>query len=136
MTSPAKSDALLDTSVFIASGAGRAIDAAGLPERLHVSVVTVAELQAGVLSAADLVTRSRRLATSEMVAGLRPLPIDAQVAAQWARLRVSLVEAGRRGRPNDLWIAATALANGLPLVTQDDDFDVLAELGLLDVVKV
>ena len=33
-------------------------------------------------------------------------------------------------------LAATALANSLPIVTQDDDFDVLAELGLLEVIKV
>ena len=130
------SEALVDTSVFIASETGRAVDAAKLPERLHVSVVTVAELHAGVLAASDLATRSRRLATTEMVAGLRPLPIDGHVAAQWARLRVALVEAGRRGRPNDLWIAATALANGLPLVTQDADFDALAGLGLVEVVRV
>lgn len=37
---------------------------------------------------------------------------------------------------NDLWLAATALANEVPLVTQDDDFDTLADLGLLDVIRV
>ena len=37
---------------------------------------------------------------------------------------------------NDLWIAAVALANGLPVVTQDSGFDVLAELGALEVIRV
>ena len=37
---------------------------------------------------------------------------------------------------NDLWIAAIARANNLPVVTQDDDFDALADLGLLTVIKV
>ncbi len=43
---------------------------------------------------------------------------------------------GRRLNVNDVWIAATALTNGLPVVTQDDDFDALADLRLLDVVRV
>ncbi|HMS38442.1 MAG TPA: PIN domain-containing protein, partial [Arachnia sp.] len=65
-----------------------------------------------------------------------PLVVDAAVSAHWARLRVALHQAGRRSGVNDLWLAATALANDLPVVTQDDDFDALAELGLLEVIKV
>ena len=64
------------------------------------------------------------------------LPIDEPVARQWAKLRVQPYDAGRRLNVNDLWIAATALTNGLPVVTQDDDFDALADLRLLDVVRV
>lgn len=37
---------------------------------------------------------------------------------------------------NDLRIAAIAVSNGLSVVTQDDDFDPLQEIGALDVVKV
>ena len=37
---------------------------------------------------------------------------------------------------NDLWIAAVAIANDLPVVTQDNNFAVLAELGLLTVINV
>jgi predicted nucleic acid-binding protein len=51
-------------------------------------------------------------------------------------MRVQLHEAGRRVGVNDLWIASVAASRHLPVVTQDDDFDVLAELGLLDVVHV
>lgn len=67
---------------------------------------------------------------------LAPLPVDGSAARQWAALRVRLRDAGRKVNVNDLWIAAVALANQLPVVTQDDDFDVLAELGLLDVIRV
>jgi predicted nucleic acid-binding protein len=67
---------------------------------------------------------------------LELLPVDAAAASHWATLRVLLAEAGRRANVNDLWVAAIALANGLPVVTQDDDFDVLAEVGSLDVVRV
>ena len=59
----------------------------------------------------------------EAAAIIELLPVDADVAAQWARLRVHLVEAGRRINIDDLWIAATAAAHGVPIVTQDADFE-------------
>ena len=45
------SDGLADTSLFIASESGRALDVAALPDRLAVSVITIGELRAGVLAA-------------------------------------------------------------------------------------
>ena len=127
---------LLDTSVFIALESGRAIDAGGLPALSVVCPVTVAELQAGVLAAGDVDTRARRLATLESIADVELLVIDAAVAAEWARLRVHLAETGGRVAVNDLWIAATAAANGLPVVTQDDDFGPLDGVGGLTVIRV
>lgn len=127
---------LADTSVFIARESDRPLQRALIPEDLLVSVITLAELEAGVLAASDLGSRSARLRTLELASRLEPLVIDAAVAAHWARLRVALHLAGRRAGVNDLWLAATALANDLPVVTQDDDFDVLSSLGLLEVIKV
>ena len=127
---------LADTSVFIARESDRPLQRALIPEDLLVSVITLAELEAGVLAASDLGSRSARLRTLELASRLEPLVIDAAVAAHWARLRVALHLAGRRAGVNDLWLAATALANDLPVVTQDDDFDVLSGLGLLEVIKV
>ena len=127
---------LLDTSVFIAQEDGRSLRLDLLPEESHVCVVTVAELQAGMLAATDTATRHRRLGTYELVSGLTPLAIDATAAVHWARLRVLLHEAGRRCDVNDLWIASVALAHALPVVTQDADFDVLDELGLVEILRV
>jgi predicted nucleic acid-binding protein len=115
------SDGLADTSVFIAHESGRPLRVDILPERLAVSVITVGELRAGVLAAADLATRDRRLATLTAVLALSPVPVDDDVAAAWARLRVALRDRGRRMAVNDSWIAATAIALDIPLVTQDDD---------------
>lgn len=130
------SEGLADTSVFIATESGRPLDLHCLPDRLRVSVITLAELEAGVLAATTIADRSARLATLQRVAALEPLTVDGTVASAWAKLRVELHQAGRRVNVNDLWIASVALANGLPVVTQDDDFAVLAELGLLEVIKV
>ena len=128
--------ALLDTSVFIARESGRPLSVQLLPERLAVSVITVAELQAGVLIAADTATRSRRMATLGIVADIAPLPVDEAVAQHWATMRVQLAEARRRAGVNDLWIAATAMANDLPVATQDDGFDVFTETCGLAVIRV
>lgn len=130
------SAALLDTSVFIAQEHNRPLDVEELPEQGFVSVVTLAELQAGVLAARHTDDRVLRLRTLDTVSSLEPLPVTAAVAGQWARLRVRLSEAGRRAPANDLWIAAIALASDLPVVSQDSDFDALDELGLLAVLRV
>jgi predicted nucleic acid-binding protein len=115
------SDGLADTSIFIAHESGRTLRTDLLPDRLAVSVITVGELRAGVLAAADLATRDRRLATLTAVLALDPVPVDDDVAAAWARLRVALRDLGRRMAVNDSWIAATAIALEVPLVTQDGD---------------
>jgi predicted nucleic acid-binding protein len=134
MTPAAKG--LLDTSVFIARESDRPVNASMLPDRSVICPVTIAELQAGVLIAAGVDIRAQRLATLESTADIEVLAIDADVAAEWARLRVHLAETGRRVNVNDLWIAATAAANGLPVITQDDDLGALEGARGLDVIRV
>lgn len=127
---------LLDTSVFIAREQGRPVITELLPEEGFISVITLAELQAGVLVAVNTEVRAKRLDTLEAVSSLEPLSVTAAAAAQWARLRVRLAETGRRVNVNDLWICAVALAHQMPVVTQDNDFDALADLSLIEVVRV
>ncbi len=124
---------LADTSLFIALESGRPFAEVAVPDVLAASVVTLAELRAGVLAARDLPTRARRLATLEYVLRLDLVPIDAAVADAWAILRVALRDLGRSMKVNDAWIAATAIALGVPVVTQDDDF---AGAPLVEVVRV
>ena len=124
---------LADTSVFIARESGRPLDVSKLPEELGVSVVTIGELRAGVLAAGDVEIRDRRLATLAEALALQPLVVDDRVAQAWARLRVLLREREQRMPVNDSWIAATAMALAIPVVTQDDDY---VELGGLEVVRV
>ena len=64
---------------------------------------------------------------------LDPVPIDDDVAEQWARLRVILRETGQRMPVNDSWIAATAMALAVPIVTRDDDDIQLDELLVIRV---
>lgn len=128
--------ALLDTSIFIARESGRRLDVDALPEQSAVSVVTVAELHAGVLAAADTTIRARRLSTLAAVSSVEALEITVDVARRWAELRVRLAEAGLRANINDLWIAAVAAANGMDVVTQDADFDAIEQVGGPAVIRV
>jgi predicted nucleic acid-binding protein len=116
---------VLDTSVFIANETGRALDESAIPELVATTVITLAELNAGILAAGSAEIRARRLATLDAVADIAALPADEDAARVWARLRVYLAETGRRMGINDLWIAAIAVSRGLPVITQDDDFAAL-----------
>jgi predicted nucleic acid-binding protein len=127
---------LLDTSVFIAAESGRPVDEQRLPEDAAVSVVTVAELQAGLLAAVDVDVRARRLATLDAVADIELLGIDERAGLMWARMRVHLAQSGSRLNVNDMWIAAVAASRGLPVVTQDDDFGPVEGIGGPEVVRV
>lgn len=127
------SSGLADTSVFIARESGRPIDVDALPDELAVSVITISELRAGVLAATNVADRDRRLATLTAALRLDPVPVDDAVAAEWARLRVLLRDSGRRMPVNDSWIAATAMALGVPVITQDDDFPDVPDLVVIDV---
>lgn len=127
---------ILDTSVFIANENGRQLETSLIPDELATTVVTLAELNAGVLAARTSEIRARRLRTLDAVADMTALPVDEQAAQLWALLRIHAAETGRRVRVNDLWIAAIAAAKHLPVVTQTSDFDVLDGVAGLAIVHV
>jgi predicted nucleic acid-binding protein len=122
--------------VFISEETGREFDEARLPEESAISVVTLAELNAGVLAARDTETRAARLATLDGLADVEVIPVDEHAALVWARMRVHLAESGRKVNVNDVWIAATAASRNLPVVTQDDDFAPLQGAAGLAVIRV
>jgi predicted nucleic acid-binding protein len=126
------SRAIADTSVFITREAGRPLGE--LPDEIAVSVVTAAELELGVLRADDPSTRAVRLATLLRVRGEYPLlPMDDAIASCFARLADEELRAGRKLRPHDTWIAATALRHGAAVITQDADFSAFASVDVLRV---
>ncbi len=127
---------LIDTSVVIDL---EQIAADVLPLELAVSAVTMAELAAGPHATADPAERAQRqdrLQRSE--ATFEPLPMDAEVARAYGRIYAAVTASGRKARGRravDLFVAATAVAAGLPLYTRNpDDFVGLSDL--LDIVVV
>jgi predicted nucleic acid-binding protein len=105
---------LFDTTALIGPNAG---DGPQLTGECAVSVVAVGELYAGVLLATEDASQAARLQRlANVLADASVLEIDRSVTARYGELRAA---AGRHPS-NDLWIAATALAHDLTLVTMDE----------------
>jgi tRNA(fMet)-specific endonuclease VapC len=133
---PPATQGILDTSTVILLP--RLTDAARLPAEPLITTVTLAELSVGPLLAKDEQERSARQAHLQQAeADFDPLPFDAAGARAFGRVAASLRAAGRKAtaRSYDAMIAATALANDLPVYTCNpadfsgiDGLDVVAVL--------
>jgi len=125
--------ALLDTSFFVAAESGRPRRELHGVSETEVSVVTLAELTLGVLVAGDA-DRANRVATLSAVESTwDPLPIDAGVAREFAQIVAVLRKDGKRVPVLDTLIAATAVAERIPVVTQDRDFDAIPGVEIVKV---
>jgi tRNA(fMet)-specific endonuclease VapC len=126
---------ILDTSTVILLG--RLADATALPAEPLITAVTLAELSVGPLVAdeeSERVARQAQLQQAE--ADFDPLPFDASAARAFGRVAASLRRSGRKAtaRTYDAMIAATAVANDLPVYTcNPTDF---SGIDGLDVVAV
>jgi len=127
---------LIDTSVVIDL---EAIDPSDLPAEIGITAVTMAELAAGPHATAEADERARRQDRLQRAeAAFDPIPFGIDAARAYGRVYAAVVAAGRKARGAravDLLIAATAVAENLPLYTRNpDDFRALD--GLLDVEAV
>ena len=126
---------VLDTSAVILLP--RVTAASVLPAEPVITAVTLAELSVGPLVTSDERERAARQAHLQQAeADFDPLPFDAAAARAFGRVAASLRRAGRKpaARSYDAMIAATALANELPIYTANpDDF---REIDGLEVVAV
>ena len=109
---------ILDTSTVILLE--KLTDAETLPAEPLITAVTLAELSAGPLVAKnenERVARQTQLQQAE--ADFEPLPFDADAARAFGGVAASLRRAGRKAtaRTYDAMIAATAVANELPVYT-------------------
>lgn len=115
---------LLDTSVFIAREQRRPLRR--LPDELAVSVITIGELELGVLAALDPEQRAQRADTLALARSADPIAVTEAVMGAFARLTNDCRQQGVRPKIFDALIASTAIEHGLPVVTQDDDFAAMA----------
>ena len=136
MIAPARHQrGILDTSTVILLP--RIEEPTLLPEEPLITAITLAELTVGPLVATSDVERASRQAHLQQAeADFEPLPFDANAARAFGQVAASLRRSGRKStaRSYDAMIAATAIANGLPLYTCNPaDF---AGIGGLDVIAV
>jgi predicted nucleic acid-binding protein len=109
---------VLDTSTLILLT--RLQDAALLPQEPLITTVTLAELSVGPLVAkTDQERAARQSHVQQAESDFDPLPFDVAAARAFGRVALALRKSGRSVKPRayDVMIAATALANGLPLYT-------------------
>jgi len=121
---------LLDTSVVIDLGV---IEPERLPVDVAISAITMAELSAGPQATDDLPERARRQAQLQRAEStFDPLAFDTEAARAYGQVFAAVAAIGRKprgARAADMLIAATAVANGLPLFTRNPkDFDGLSDL--------
>jgi len=125
---------LADTSVLIDPP-----DAPLLPAEVFVSAISLAELSAGTLVSTDAGERAVRQDRLQRIeATTDVIPFDATASRAYGRVVAAVAATGRKARGRralDLLIAATALAQGLPLYTRNpQDFDGLE--GVIEVIRV
>ena len=112
---------ILDTSTVVLLGR---LGPDELPEEPLITAVTLAELSVGPLVTTNRKERAARQAVLQQAeADFRPLPFDADAARAFGRVAASLRASGRKvqARSYDAMIAATAIANDLPLYTVNPD---------------
>ena len=111
-------EGLLDTSALLAL---RSLpDASVLPDVALISAITLAELSVGPLVATEAAERARRQAhVQQAEADFDPIPFDTTAARAFGRVASAYRRSSRKpaARAFDALIAATAIANGLPLYT-------------------
>ncbi len=132
---PSHARGVLDTSTVILLGT--LSDPTALPAEPLITAVTLAELSVGPLAAkgeSERVARQSQLQQAE--ADFDPLPFDASAARAFGRVAASLRRSGRKAtaRTYDAMIAATAVANDLPVYTcNPTDFSGIDELDVVAV---
>lgn len=109
---------MLDTSTVIRLR--QISDPSALPMEPLITAVTLAELSVGPLVSTNAAERAARQAHLQQAeADFDPLPFDAAAARAFGQVAASLRRAGRKpaARAYDAMIAATAIANDLPVYT-------------------
>jgi tRNA(fMet)-specific endonuclease VapC len=131
VSEPQPGRGVLDTSTLILLGQ---LTESALPAEPLITAVTLAELSVGPLVVSDEAERAARQARLQQAeADFEPMAFDAEAARAFGRVAASLRDAGRKdqARAYDAMIAATAIANGLPLYTVNPaDFRGIDELEL------
>ena len=118
MTAARHQRGILDTSTVILLS--RIDDPDSLPVEPAITTITLAELSVGPLVAHDDRERAARQAYLQQAeADFSPLPFDPPAARAFGQVAAALRQAGRKpaARTYDAMIAATALANDLPIYT-------------------
>ena len=121
---------LIDSSVLISYLRGNQsirarVDA--LTNR-YTSPTVIAELAYGAYRAPD--SAASLTCVEALVANLAVVEIDQGIGHDFAETKIALVTMNQLIPDNDIWIAVTAMAYGMTLVSRDAHFDRIVPYGL------
>ena len=92
-------------------------------------IIVVGEVLFGALNSSR--REENEKAVSVLMANSVVVPIDEEVAEQYAHIRFALKQSGHPIPENDIWIAATCKKLSTPLLSKDDHFGIVKGLEVL-----
>lgn len=115
---------LIDTNAYTAFMLGDAtvVEVVAHAEQIYLNSIVLGELLGGFAAGTREAKSRAELARFLDSPRVEIVPVTAQTADSYALVYSSLRRKGRPIPTNDLWIAASALAHGAALLTQDTHF--------------